>query len=93
MVIAHRRDSILLECGHSGLCVECATVLWDRARRCPLCRQSFAAVMRIVAREAAAVPAASPPTHTNTPYPPLRPFSPAHAGLSRMCSRDPPLRR
>ena len=45
-------DSILLECGHAGLCVGCATVLWDQARRCPLCRQEFAAIMRIVAREA-----------------------------------------
>ena len=41
-------DAVLLECGHSGLCVECATVLWDQARRCPLCRRGFAAVMRIV---------------------------------------------
>eukprot|EP00291_Cryptomonas_curvata_P026865 CAMPEP_0172175416 /NCGR_PEP_ID=MMETSP1050-20130122/14214_1 /TAXON_ID=233186 /ORGANISM="Cryptomonas curvata, Strain CCAP979/52" /LENGTH=268 /DNA_ID=CAMNT_0012847513 /DNA_START=18 /DNA_END=821 /DNA_ORIENTATION=+ len=48
-------DAVLLECGHSGLCVECATALWDQARRCPLCRQSFAAVMRIVAREASSV--------------------------------------
>ena len=48
-------DAVLLECGHSGLCVECATALWDQARRCPLCRQGFAAVMRIVAREASAV--------------------------------------
>jgi hypothetical protein len=44
-------DAVLLECGHSGLCVECATVLWDQARRCPLCRRGFAAIMRIVARE------------------------------------------
>ncbi len=48
-------DAVLLECGHSGLCVECATVLWDQARRCPLCRQGFAAVMRIVARGASEV--------------------------------------
>jgi hypothetical protein len=42
-------DAVLLECGHSGLCVECATVLWNQARRCPLCRRGFAAIMRIVA--------------------------------------------
>jgi hypothetical protein len=44
-------DAVLLECGHSRLCVKCATVLWDQARRCLLCRRGFAAVMRIVARE------------------------------------------
>jgi hypothetical protein len=48
-------DAILLECGHSGLCVECATVLWDQARLCPLCRRGFTAVMRIVARKARVV--------------------------------------
>jgi hypothetical protein len=41
-------DAILLECGHSGLCIECATVLWDQESQCPLCRRGFAAVMRIV---------------------------------------------
>ncbi len=41
-------DAVLLECGHSGLCVECANVLWDQGRRCPLCRRGFAAIMRIV---------------------------------------------
>jgi hypothetical protein len=44
-------DAVLLECGHSELCVECATVLWNQGRRCPLCRQGFAAVMRIVERD------------------------------------------
>ena len=46
-------DAILLECGHGGLCVECANALWGQpARQCPLCRGGFAAIMRIVAREA-----------------------------------------
>ncbi len=45
-------DAILLECGHSGLCVQCATMLWNQARRCPLCRRGFAAVMRIIATAA-----------------------------------------
>ncbi len=44
-------DAILLECGHGGLCVTCSTVLWSHSRHCPLCRQEFAAIMRIVARE------------------------------------------
>jgi hypothetical protein len=48
-------DAVLLECGHSGLCVDCASVLWTRARRCPLCRQGFAAVVRIVDRDGSTV--------------------------------------
>ena len=25
-----RRDAVLLECGHGGLCVDCASALWVR---------------------------------------------------------------
>ena len=48
-------DAVLLECGHSGLCVACAERLWQRGRRCPLCRASFAGVVRIVDADAAVV--------------------------------------
>ena len=41
-------NTILLECGHSGVCEACATRLWGSGRRCPLCRELFAAVMRVV---------------------------------------------
>jgi hypothetical protein len=36
----------------SGLCVACADRIWQQGedhRRCPLCRQPFAAVLRILA--------------------------------------------
>jgi len=26
-----RRDAVLLECGHGGLCVTCAQSLWNRS--------------------------------------------------------------
>ena len=42
------QDAVLLECGHGGLCVACADLLWRQTRRCPLCREGFAGVMRIV---------------------------------------------
>ena len=61
-------DAILLECGHSGLCVECAVKLWDETRRCPLCRQSFTAVMRVVSSSAAEVspqPSSIPPERSS----------------------------
>ena len=53
-------DCILLECGHCGLCVQCADQLWKQTRRCPLCRGSFAAVMQIVSCDASTVSAAFP---------------------------------
>ena len=48
-------NAILLECGHGGLCVACAERLWQRGRRCPLCRAGFAGVVRIVDADAAVV--------------------------------------
>ena len=47
-------DAVLIECGHGGLCAECADSLWRRGahqpagRSCPLCRQTFIGIMRIV---------------------------------------------
>jgi hypothetical protein len=41
-------DAVLLECGHAGLCSACASILWNGGRQCPLCRQTFAGVMRVV---------------------------------------------
>ncbi len=48
-------DAVLLECGHSGLCVACAERLLQRERRCPLCRMGFTGVVRIVCADAAVV--------------------------------------
>jgi hypothetical protein len=45
------QDAVLLECGHSGLCVTCASMLWERERRCPLCRKRIAGIMRIILEE------------------------------------------
>ena len=45
--------AVLMECGHGGLCVQCASTLWARGvacRRCPMCRAEIAAVMRVVSR-------------------------------------------
>jgi hypothetical protein len=57
-VVCWERESnaILLECGHSGICVECAGKLWDDSRLCPLCRQGFAGVMRITSCTSSTVP-------------------------------------
>jgi len=45
------RESVLLECGHGGLCVPCAISLWRQGparRHCPMCRKAFVGVVRIV---------------------------------------------
>ena len=46
-----QQDAVLLECGHSGLCVACASSLWAQDRRCPLCRKRINSIMRIVMEE------------------------------------------
>ena len=32
-------STVLLACGHQGLCAACAARLWRIDRRCPLCRR------------------------------------------------------
>ena len=34
-------DTMLLACGHQGLCTSCARQLWRIDRRCPLCRAAL----------------------------------------------------
>jgi hypothetical protein len=56
------RDAVLLECGHSGMCVACAQRIWrgPTVRRiCPICRRGFAAVLRILREEHGVVSAPS----------------------------------
>ena len=77
------RKQILLECGHGGICCECAGRIWaqraDLVRPCPLCRQGFSGVMRIVGRDGATVPSAPPPL--------LAPALAIHPPSSRRCPR------
>ena len=52
MSLENAPDAILLECGHSGICMECAIKLWGQTRRCPLCRETFAGIMRVLDEDA-----------------------------------------
>jgi hypothetical protein len=36
-----RNDAVLMECGHSGLCFQCAIRLFFSTAECPLCREVF----------------------------------------------------
>ena len=38
-------DTMLLACGHRGLCSACATRLWRVDRRCPLCRRRLSGLV------------------------------------------------
>merc|ERR1711920_503694 len=43
-------DAVLLECGHAGLCTECADHLVERRpgrAACPICRSPILAVLRL----------------------------------------------
>jgi hypothetical protein len=59
MCMDNPAGTVLIECGHGGLCVPCASALWRHgagtaaappSRRCPLCRRPFVGVMRIVSQ-------------------------------------------
>lgn len=39
---------MFLECGHGGVCHECATAVFSKVKReCPLCRQRIDQVVRL----------------------------------------------
>lgn len=43
-------NAALLECGHAGMCVDCATTLMERPARqarCPICRSTISNVLRL----------------------------------------------
>jgi hypothetical protein len=39
-----RPNTMLLSCGHQGLCTPCVKKLWDIDKRCPLCRAELKGV-------------------------------------------------
>jgi hypothetical protein len=40
-------DSVMMPCGHGGLCNECAIMMWQRTESCYLCRSSIEKVVQI----------------------------------------------
>ena len=45
-------DAVLLECGHGGLCMECANRCWKQPKRrgggiCPMCRAPITFVVKV----------------------------------------------
>lgn len=41
------RDSVLLPCGHLGVCIDCGNSLITTTRTCPICRQPIDKVQRV----------------------------------------------
>ena len=41
-------DTLLLNCGHSGLCVACARKIIHANQRCPLCRQVLTGMIHMI---------------------------------------------
>ena len=40
-------NGVIMECGHSGICFNCATKLLRHKKKCPLCRNSIEFVLKI----------------------------------------------
>lgn len=40
-------EAVLLQCGHAGLCLECAENLWRTRASCPMCRQTIELIARL----------------------------------------------
>ncbi|EAS06668.2 zinc finger, C3HC4 type (RING finger) protein (macronuclear) [Tetrahymena thermophila SB210] len=40
-------DSVILECGHGGLCNQCALDIWKKTGECYLCRQTISKIVQI----------------------------------------------
>jgi len=47
-----KKDAVIMECGHGGICFECGKSLATRhPRTCPICRSPITAVLRVGPRE------------------------------------------
>jgi hypothetical protein len=47
-----RKNAVIMECGHGGICFECGKSLASRhPRKCPICRGPISAVLRVATRE------------------------------------------
>ena len=52
MCCTARRNAVLMECGHGGLCFECGQALVSRAPRlCPICRAPITQVLKMERRQ------------------------------------------
>ena len=40
-------DSVILHCGHAGICFSCAERLWRRRQPCPMCRNAITLVAKV----------------------------------------------
>eukprot|EP00828_Plagiopyla_frontata_P030454 TRINITY_DN3966_c0_g1_i3.p2 TRINITY_DN3966_c0_g1~~TRINITY_DN3966_c0_g1_i3.p2 ORF type:complete len:131 (+),score=13.63 TRINITY_DN3966_c0_g1_i3:3-395(+) len=38
-------DAVLMECGHGGVCRECAEDIWKKSSECYLCRQKITSIL------------------------------------------------
>ena len=45
--MAKPATAALVDCGHVGMCSECATRVWASTRMCPLCRKPIQSVTQV----------------------------------------------
>lgn len=39
-------DTIIMNCGHSGICYMCSRALWENFKKCHICRENIEALMQ-----------------------------------------------
>jgi len=40
-------DAVVMECGHGGMCYECAMLGWQTSNKCHICRREIKSVLRV----------------------------------------------
>lgn len=40
-------NAVVMQCGHGGLCLACATAMWKRAEVCHFCRQKIDNIVHV----------------------------------------------
>ena len=43
---AAKYNAILMDCGHAGICFECACELWKHSKKCHICRSNIEKILQ-----------------------------------------------
>jgi len=44
---SNEADAVVMECGHGGMCYECAMLGWQTSNKCHICRREIKSVLRV----------------------------------------------
>jgi len=40
-------DAVIMNCGHGGICYECALIGWEKSKKCYICRRDIGSVLKV----------------------------------------------